>query len=228
MSVVALRQPVVGEQFVGALLLDRVLHAIRGADARDESGRACLDRSQRAPPAVHRLPGPARSLVRQPQHVVAHHRLAGVADAQEVAPVAVEATLGERATDKLDELAAVGRACTARQRLYVDGQLADALAQPIQQVRRNSLARRRRVSPSSMPISSRPPAPLAKPTQRSGQIVPIGRLAGDHAQRLAVDVLVFEAHTAISPLIRRGSSRSRAARSFWLANVSVLSCSTMG
>lgn len=94
-----------------------------------ELSRALRSRSERC----HRLPGSSRTLIGEPQDVVSHHGATGVPDANEVSPVHRRGNAHRTGNGEHDVVAAVVGGLELRQHLDVDGQLADALADPVKQ-----------------------------------------------------------------------------------------------
>ena len=133
-----------GQQFAIAFFLDAVLDPIRRTQLRQQRGGFFgRRRTDRHPQAAHGLPRHAGAIIQQVQHIVTHHRSAGIAHPQEVAPIA-----GRRHTDRSchaqgNVLTAVAGPHNLRCDLDIHRALADALAQPVQQFRCNALVGRR-------------------------------------------------------------------------------------
>jgi hypothetical protein len=112
----------------------------------------------------HRLPRRGRSLVHESHHVVANDRAARVADAEEVPAVARRGDPSRARDRERDVLAAVLVTLQLRRHLHIHGQLADALANTVEQRGVDMLVGRWSVG-VSIPMRSVPPAIFAKQTQ---------------------------------------------------------------
>ena len=140
---VLLHQAVVRQQLIVVLLFHRILHPVRGANTLDEMDELVSIDSNTRHAAIHCFPRPARSFVREPQHIITQYRHTGVADPQEVTSIASGSHVRRSIHRQFDELTAVGRRPHTGQGLDVDRELADALAHPLQQLWLNRLSRGR-------------------------------------------------------------------------------------